>query len=74
MVLKINEELARTWKQAINESNWLAAMKNEIDELKGKGAWELVERTDNMNVLPGVWMYRVKKNEKGEVVKYKARW
>ncbi len=74
MALQMNDQLPKTWKQAINEINWFTAMKNEINELREKGAWELVERDDNMNVLPGVWTYRAKKDEKGEVVRYKARW
>ncbi len=74
VALKMNDQFPRTWKQAINESIWFTAMKNEINEFQEKGAWELVERTNNIKFLLGVWTYRVKKNEKGEVVKYKAKW
>ncbi len=58
MVLEINDEHPKAWKQAVNESNSLEAMENEVNKLKGKKAWEL-ERTNNMKVLPGVWSYRV---------------
>ncbi|MCP4090186.1 MAG: hypothetical protein GY746_10380, partial [Gammaproteobacteria bacterium] len=49
-------------------------MEKEAQELQAKGAWDLVEKLDGMNVLPGVWAFRVKKDQDGKVVKYKARW
>ncbi len=74
MALKTNDKLPRTWKQAMQEPHWLAAMEKEVEELKAKDAWVLVERTEEMRVLPGVWAFRIKKDENGNVVKYKARW
>ncbi len=75
MAMTMTEELPRTWKQAVNVDHWKEAMEKEIEELEAKGAWELVERTDtNMKVLPGVWNFRTKRDENGEIVKYKARW
>ncbi len=38
MALKLNDYLPRTWKQAISEPHWYAAMKKEINELKQKQA------------------------------------
>ncbi len=49
-------------------------MEKEIQELQAKGAWTLVDRTNDMKVLPGVWNYRDKRDENGNVAKYKARW
>ncbi len=36
MALKLNDYLPRTWKQAISEPHWYAAMKKEINELVDK--------------------------------------
>ncbi len=68
-----NENVPKSWKQAVNMHELETAMKNEINELQNKKAWELVPRPKNKKVLPGVWNFRAKKDEKGNVVKYKAR-
>ncbi len=49
-------------------------MKTEKKELEERGAWELVPRRQEAKVLPGLWRYRVKRNEHGDILKYKARW
>ncbi len=47
---------------------------HRVDELKNKGAWEIVTRPAGAKVLPGIWNFRTKRDENGDVVKYKARW
>ncbi len=37
-------------------------------------AWELVPRPGDAPILPGVWRFRIKRDEHGEVARYKARW
>ncbi len=49
-------------------------MKNEAQELKAMQAWELVARQPGMKVVPGLWRYRIKKDEGGDIQKHKARW
>ncbi len=63
-----------TWRQAINTPEWQQAMKREVNELENKQAWEIVPRPENVKVLPGVWNFRINKDENGNIVKYKARW
>ncbi len=70
----MTEELPGSWKQAVNVHPWKGAMEREIIELKYKRALTLVNKVADMNVLPGVWNYRAKRDENGEIVKYKARW
>ncbi len=69
-----NINLPSSWKQAINIAEWECAMEKEIEELKIKNAWELVPRQNNAKILPGVWNFRIKKDQNGNVIKYKARW
>ncbi len=69
-----NDNTPRGWRQAMNVPEWEKAMMNEITELESKQAWEIVPRPKNKNVLPGVWNFRVKKDENSEITKYKARW
>ncbi len=75
MALTTNDtNLPRTWRQAINTPEWETAMINEINELKSKNAWELIPKPKGAKVLPGVWNFRIKRDENGNVIKYKARW
>ncbi len=74
MAMTTTEEAPRSWKQAIHIRHWKNAMEKEIEQLEAKNAWMLVDRTDNMKVLPGVWNFRTKKDENGDIVKHKARW
>ncbi|EDN07547.1 hypothetical protein HCAG_04057 [Histoplasma mississippiense (nom. inval.)] len=46
----------------------------EVNRLKQIGAWRLIERTPNMAVLRGQWVFDKKFNNMGKVVRYKARW
>ncbi len=75
MALKLQENnLPRSWKQAINNPLWLKVVNTEKSELEYKGAWKFVERPNGHTILPGLWRFKVKKNEKGEIVRHKARW
>ena len=67
-----------TYEQAVNSEHseeWLKAMKEEWDSLIENETWEEVKResSENMNVVGVKWVFKVKKNEKGEPVRYKAR-
>ncbi len=69
-----NENVPRGWRQAVNTLEWESAMEREISELENKHAWEIVPRPAHDKVLPGVWNFRVKKDENDNIIKYKARW
>ncbi|XP_073950925.1 uncharacterized protein [Choristoneura fumiferana] len=65
-----------TYKQAVEDahsSEWQKAMQNEYDCLMKHGTWELVERPTDRKVIKNKWVYKIKKNTNGEVVKFKAR-
>ncbi len=75
MALQAAEEsVPRSWKQALHVPCWRKAMENEIKELQAMKTWELTTRTPEMKVVPGLWRYRVKRDENGVIQKYKARW
>ncbi len=42
--------------------------------MEAKGAWDLVPKPQDQTVLPGLWRYRTKRDEKGTIIKHKARW
>lgn len=48
-------------------------MDNEIDALKKNQTWILVERKAYQNILTCKWVYKFKKDDKGNLVHHKAR-
>lgn len=48
-------------------------MKREIEVLQKNGTWSLVSRPENKKVLSNRWVFKIKRNGKGEIEKYKAR-
>ncbi|KAL7523033.1 hypothetical protein ACHAWF_000335 [Thalassiosira exigua] len=48
-------------------------MKTEIATLEGMESWEVVDRTDDMNVLPSTWAFKIKRYPDDLIKKFKAR-
>ncbi|KAH9651968.1 retrovirus-related pol polyprotein from transposon RE1 [Citrus sinensis] len=59
--------------EALQDTNWFTAMKNEYDALIENRTWSLVPRIENQKVVGNKWVYRIKYNTDGSVAKYKAR-
>ena len=62
-----------TVTQALQDSNWRAAMCDEFNALLRTQTWNLVPRFSPMNVIGCKWVFRVKRNPDGSVSHYKAR-
>ena len=64
------------WRQAMNgpfrEEYWEAACK-EVETLESMDAWEVVDRTPEMNVIDSIWAFRLKRFPDGMIKKFKAR-
>ncbi|GJX22863.1 retrovirus-related pol polyprotein from transposon TNT 1-94 [Tanacetum coccineum] len=58
---------------AVNEDSWFEAMQDEIHEFDRLKVWELVPRPDYVMVIGLKWIYKVKLDEYGDVLKNKAR-
>jgi hypothetical protein len=52
---------------------WLESERVEIKELEGRETWEKVPWEPWMNVLGSTWSYRIKRDEHGNVIRYKGR-
>ena len=59
--------------KAVTNKMWVKAMKKEIDSIEKHQTWELVDPPSNKKPIALKWVYKVKVNPKGEVVKHKAR-
>ncbi|KAH9762199.1 retrovirus-related pol polyprotein from transposon RE1 [Citrus sinensis] len=59
--------------EALQDTNWFTAMKNEYDKLIENRTWSLVPRIENQKIVRNKWAYRIKYNTDGSVANYKAR-
>nr|GEY63459.1 retrovirus-related Pol polyprotein from transposon TNT 1-94 [Tanacetum cinerariifolium] len=55
------------------ESCWIKAMKEKLNEFERLDVWELVPRLDYVMIITLKWIYKVKLDELGGVLKNKAR-
>jgi hypothetical protein len=67
----------KSYHEAVNRSNeaaqWLLAMEEEYQSLIKNGTWILVEAPAGVNIVGCRWVFKTKRNERGEVVRFKAR-
>ncbi|GJU24330.1 putative RNA-directed DNA polymerase [Tanacetum coccineum] len=55
------------------KQRWHQAMKEEYDALMKNGTWSLVPRASTINVVDGKWVYKLKRDKNGAIIRYKAR-
>ncbi|GJU55094.1 retrovirus-related pol polyprotein from transposon TNT 1-94 [Tanacetum coccineum] len=63
----------KTYKDALTQSCWIEAMQEELHEFECLEVWELVPRPDKVIVITLKWIYKVKLDELGGILKNKAR-
>ncbi|GKE60307.1 retrovirus-related pol polyprotein from transposon TNT 1-94 [Tanacetum coccineum] len=57
----------------MTEPSWIAAMQEEIHEFEKLQVWELVSCPDKVMLIKLKWIYKIKTDEFGRVLKNKAR-
>ena len=76
LITNLDDE-PRTFKQAIKTPDseaWMASMKEEVEELESQNTWKLVSLPPGRIALGGRWVYKLKKDSSGRIVRYKSRW
>nr|GEX00527.1 retrotransposon protein, putative, Ty1-copia subclass [Tanacetum cinerariifolium] len=63
----------KNFKSAITKDYWFQAMQDEINEFDRLQVWELVPQLDCVMIIALKWIYKVKLDEYGDVLKNKAR-
>nr|GFA87534.1 hypothetical protein [Tanacetum cinerariifolium] len=63
----------QTYKEALTQACWIEAMQEELYEFERLEVWELVPRQDKVLVITLKWIYKVKLDELGGILKNKAR-
>jgi hypothetical protein len=66
-------EEPRTLKEANGDPSWVAAMEEELSSIRDNRTWSLVELPRGHHAIGLKWVYKVKRDENGNTVKYKAR-
>lgn len=57
----------------INACHWKEAIKKELKALEDNDTWDYVKRKNDSNIIDTKWVFRKKKDEKGNIASYKAR-
>nr|GEU39574.1 putative ribonuclease H-like domain-containing protein [Tanacetum cinerariifolium] len=63
----------KTYKDALTQSCWIKAIQEELNESERLEVWELVPHPDKVMVINLKWIYKVKLDELGGILKNKAR-
>nr|GEU85687.1 retrovirus-related Pol polyprotein from transposon TNT 1-94 [Tanacetum cinerariifolium] len=63
----------KTYKDALTQSCWIEAMQEELKEFEWLEVWELVPHPDKVMMITLKWIYKVKLDELGGILKKKAR-
>ena len=58
---------------ALNDSNWIVAMQDELNQFTGNYVWSLVPRSDDKNIIGTKWLFINKIDEDGNIVTNKSR-
>jgi hypothetical protein len=64
----------KSYRGALADQNWRAAMSEEFSALQKNNTWDLVPRPSGANIVTGKWVYRHKFRSDGSLERYKARW
>ena len=56
-----------------HSTEWKQATDSEFESLIENGTWELVPKPEGKNIVGNKWVFKVKRDENGDVQRYKAR-
>ena len=65
-----------SFKEAMNNehsSEWLDAMKDEMESMNANEVWDLVEIPKGAKTVGCKWVYKIKRDSKGNIERFKAR-
>ena len=54
-------------------SKWRAAVQAELEQIEKLGTWDIVEAPADANIVSSKFVFRLKRDEHGNITKYKAR-
>ena len=63
----------KTFEEASHDSQWIEAMKEEIDALEWNQTWDLVSKPRDVKPISCRWVYKIKRCSDGLIERYKAQ-
>jgi hypothetical protein len=63
----------RSFTEAERHETWRAAMQSEMDTVEKNFTWELADLPRAHNAITLKWVFKLKRDEAGAIVKHKAR-
>nr|GEU31922.1 retrovirus-related Pol polyprotein from transposon TNT 1-94 [Tanacetum cinerariifolium] len=78
----LNEDITNPYKceqtlnvsvDALTQARWIEAMQEELNEFEHLKVWELIPHPDKVMVITLKWIYKVKLDELGGILKNKTR-
>ncbi|GKA49863.1 retrovirus-related pol polyprotein from transposon TNT 1-94, partial [Tanacetum coccineum] len=63
----------KNYKDALTQACWIEAMQEKLHEFDRLEVWELVPRPNKVMIITLKWIYKVKLDEMGGIIKNKAR-
>ncbi|GJU43267.1 putative ribonuclease H-like domain-containing protein [Tanacetum coccineum] len=69
----LSQEEPKKIAEALQDDSWVQAMQDELLQFKLQQVWVLVDLPHGMKVIGTKWVYRNKRDERGVVVRNKAR-
>ncbi|GJZ29117.1 zinc finger, CCHC-type containing protein [Tanacetum coccineum] len=66
-------EEPRNYKEASTDKKWIEAMEAELDSINKNNTWTLTTLPINHKAIGLKWVFKTKRDTKGEIIKYKAR-
>ncbi|GJX86014.1 putative ribonuclease H-like domain-containing protein [Tanacetum coccineum] len=69
----LSQEEPKKVVQALKDPSWIEAMQEELLQFKSQEVWTLVELPNGKRAIGTKWVFRNKKDERGIVIKNKAR-
>ena len=60
-------------KQSSNSEKWIEVTNYEMKSMKDNGVWDLVELLESVKPIGCKWIFKTKRDSKGNIVRYKTR-
>ena len=60
-------------EEALNDNDWINAMRDELMQFQRNDVWSLVPRPQNKSVIGTKWVFKNKQDGNGKIIRNKAR-
>jgi hypothetical protein len=71
--LACDDDEPRSFTEAERHAAWRATIQSEMDAVEKNRTWELADLPHGHNVITLKWVFKLKRDETGAIIKHKAR-